>query len=166
MKKIISLILTPKILVPLMLIDCVFLIGSAFYIEYELGVQPCQMCWWQRYIHWAMTAILLSGIISKKHILALWGIMLASLGGLYVAIWHTLVQQKIIAPPGCGSTGDTIPLDPADLMESLNAGAFTLPSCDRIDFTIFNLSLSNWNIVVMGSFVLVAGIAICYNRHK
>lgn len=166
MKQFILKCLQPHILVPLFFLGGVVLIGSAFFIEYVLGAKPCQMCWWQRYIHWGLTAIALLGWLSRKHILALCGIVLGSLGGLYIAVWQTLVQQKILPPPGCGDTGDAMPLNPNDLINSLNTGAYTLPSCDKIDFTIFGLSLANWNIVVMLSFALVAGFAIWYNRHK
>jgi disulfide bond formation protein DsbB len=166
MKKIIHTILTPKILLALLLIDCIFLIGGAFYIEHVLDVAPCKMCWWQRYDHWFITAVVLLGMISKKHILALWGVIAGSLVGTYLAIWHTLVQQKIIDPPGCGDVGDTVPLDPDSLMNSLQTGSFTLPSCDSIDFTIFGLSLANLNIVAMLAFALVASFSIWYNHHK
>lgn len=166
MKNLILTWLKPNKLVPLIFIGGITLICSAFFIEYVLEVKPCQMCWWQRYIHWGITAIALLGFLTKKYIVALYGIAIGSLSGFYVAVWHTLVQQKIIAPPGCGNTGDVMPLNPTDLMATINAGSFTLPSCDRIDFTILGFSLANWNIVVMLTFILVASYSICYNRHK
>jgi len=156
----------PNILVTLLLLGGVSLIVSSFFIEYVLEVKPCQMCWWQRYIHWGITAIALLGFISKKYIITLWVIVIGSLSGFVVATWHTLVQQKIIAAPGCGSTGDIMPLNPNDLLATLNAGSFTLPSCDKIDFTIFGFTIANWNVVVMLSFMLVASFSIWYNSHK
>jgi len=30
---------------------------SAFVLESGFGIRPCPMCWWQRYVHWAITSI-------------------------------------------------------------------------------------------------------------
>ncbi len=159
-------LLEPKKLIVLLLIAGVSLILSAFFIEHVLGAKPCIMCWWQRYIHWAITAICIIGFTTKKHILAFYGVTIASLSGFVVAIWQTLVQQKILPTPGCGATEDIMPLNSSALINSINNGAYTLPSCDKIDFTILGFSLANWNIIVMFAFMLVAGMSIWYNKNR
>ena len=37
------------------------LLGGAYLSEYGFGLYPCEMCWWQRYPHFAAVVIALIG---------------------------------------------------------------------------------------------------------
>ncbi len=133
------------------------LIISAFILEYGFDARPCHLCWMQRYGHWALTAVaIIAAVIPQiPRFVGLGGVALAAIYGFGMGIYQVLVQYKIIAAPtGCSNTKIVIPDNVNDFITSLQKPILP-PPCDRIDFTIFGLTLAAWNIIVM-AFVLGA----------
>ena len=45
------------------------LLGGAYLSQYGFGLVPCEMCWWQRYPHFAAVALaLLSTVIEPRRL--------------------------------------------------------------------------------------------------
>ena len=40
------------------------LLGGAYVSQYVFGLYPCEMCWWQRYPHFAALALALLAFIA------------------------------------------------------------------------------------------------------
>ncbi len=136
----------------------IILTATAFTLENAFGAIPCEMCWWQRYIHWAIGAAALVGLyIHQKSGFIL--TFLLSLLGLGIAIWQVLAQNKILPLPESCKGGDALLAQGADLLISLQ-NAQPLPPCDEVNFTIFGLSLAAWNIPTMLGFLILSLYAI------
>ncbi|MCP5405524.1 MAG: disulfide bond formation protein B [Pseudomonadaceae bacterium] len=132
------------------------LIVAAFVLEHGFGVIPCKMCWWQRYVHWAIAAIAAVGVVAPRwyKVWAL-GIGGAALAGLYVAIWQSGAQVGWWAfPPSCTGWGQALAGDAGDLLAAM-ARTKVVP-CDKEQFRLLGLTLAMWNIPAM--VMVVAGI--------
>lgn len=133
----------------LMLVFAVGLIASAFVLEYGFGVIPCQMCWWQRYIHMGLAGVAALGLLQPRYN-RLWGFLLAALalGGLYIAIWQSGAQAGLWQfPPSCTGWGQTLANDAADLLTAMQHTKI-IP-CDKEQFHLLGLTLAMWNIPAM-----------------
>ena len=130
------------------------LVLSAFVLEYGFDAKPCQMCWWQRYVHWVIGATALTGWFLRQKIKPLFSLgtlYFLSLVGATIAIWQMLVQRKIVpAPEGCSGGDVEAAQNAASLLANLKGGTVdVMPPCDQIDFTILTFSLADWNFLVM-----------------
>lgn len=56
------------------------LLGGAYVAQYGFGLYPCEMCWWQRYPHFAALGLGLLAFVAKP-----------------ARLWVTLAGLAIIA---------------------------------------------------------------------
>lgn len=150
--------LPPRTVVALYALGSAVLVLMAFVLEHGFGALPCQMCWWQRYGHWAMAAVAGTSAALPRLLPPVWGLaatLLAALYGLGVAVYQILVQLKLVPlPQGCGSTGLKIEASVEDFLKALQ-NPVVAPSCDRVDFHILGLSLADWNALTMAAAIAV-----------
>ena len=125
---------------------------AAAYTFQALGWQPCAMCLWQRWPHFAAVAL---GVLA----LAIRGPVMPLLGALAAAttaglgIYHSGVERKWWeGPTSCTGTGGLDGLTGADLL-STDAPALVL--CDTFTPFLFGLSMANWNALASALLVLV-----------
>lgn len=175
MSKVKHILDRPHLCHALFLFGSVALTGSAFFIEHVLNAIPCQMCWWQRYVHWAIGFLAFSGyyagwiakgriytwpIRAYKYLLAL------CLGGLYIAVWQSLGQRGLAKlPESCSSNAFDMTNGVTDFMAQLQSDRNITPPCDEVNFYLLGHSLSDWNIVVMGGYIIAILTAWVYARH-
>jgi disulfide bond formation protein DsbB len=127
---------------------------SAFLFEHVGGLAPCELCWYQRYAHMAVLAILLPAFYFHRRPGAvpplLGGAGLASLVGAGVALYQVGVEQNwwesACATPIRGDTLDEIR---ASLM------AAPVVRCDEIAWSLWHVSMAGWNALL--SLALAAG---------
>lgn len=133
--------------------------ASGFVLEYGFGVMPCPMCWWQRYVHWAIGAVALVAALKPARpvvLAASGGIMLLALGGLGIAVWQFSAQHGWLPfPASCTSHGSEALVMGGDLLAAMQA-THVVP-CDRETFKLLGLSLAGWNIPSM---LLVIGTVV------
>lgn len=135
------------------------LIISAFIIEYVFNAPPCQMCWWQRYLHWGLTAVAILGWlvrykINPKHTLL--GVALFAMAGFVIAVWQIMVQAHIVPlPSSCGSSAAAF-AQGTDLLAELKK-PMTNPTCDEVNFRVLGLSLAMWN-----GYLMVVVLGLCF----
>jgi len=118
-----------------------------------LGYEPCQLCYYQRYPHYAAVVI---GAVA----LALRWSWLAWLGALAAAttsaigFYHSGVERRLWAgPSSCTGGGDLAALSPAELLNQINAAP--LVRCDEIPWRlsdlipwdVLDLTMPNFNAV-------------------
>ena len=127
------------------------LLGGAYLSEYGFGLVPCEMCWWQRYAHFAALGIaLLSTVAAPKRVwigLAGLAILVAGLiGGFHAGVeygwWEGLTA---CSTPSLGGG------DPLEAI--MNA---PLVRCDEVQWSLAGISLAGWNFLISS----VSGIAI------
>ena len=127
------------------------LLAAAFFFQ-ALGWEPCAMCLWQRWPHWAaIGAGALVFVLPVSLAAAFGALAAATTAGL--GAYHTGVERKWWeGPASCTSSGDGLSgLSGADLLAT-DGPALVL--CDQFTPFLFGLSMANWN--VLASLALVA----------
>lgn len=119
------------------------LLGGAYVAQYVFGLYPCEMCWWQRYPHFAALALgLISLAIEPRRVwIALAGLAIivsGFIGGFHAGVeygwWEGLTQ--------CATTIDAS-IDP---MEAITNAPMV--RCDASPWDLFGISLAGWNFLI------------------
>ena len=128
------------------------LLGGAYIGQYGFDLYPCEMCWWQRYPHFAALAFALLGFAAapKRLWLALAALsVLASglIGGFHAGVeygwWEGITGCAVAVSPNGESALDAI----------MNA---PIVRCDQAPWDLFGISLAGWNFLISSA----AGLAI------
>lgn len=118
------------------------LLGGAYIGQYVFGLYPCEMCWWQRYPHFAALALaLIAFVVPPQRLwLALAGLAIFVSG--LIGAFHAGVEYGWWE----GLTACSSPvLQGGDPLEAvLNA---PLVRCDEVQWSLFGISLAGWNFL-------------------
>ena len=119
------------------------LLGGAYVSEYVFGLFPCEMCWWQRYPHFAAVGLaLLSTVLSPSRVwiaLAALAILVSGLiGGFHAGVEYGWWEGLTACANTAASGGDA-------LQAILDA---PLVRCDQAPWSMFGISLAGWNFLV------------------
>jgi disulfide bond formation protein DsbB len=121
------------------------LVGGAYASQYLGGLFPCEMCWWQRYAHFAAIGFAVAAFVlpAKRLWVALAGLAIAVsalIGGYHAGVeygWFKgLTECTTLVKFGAGS-------DP--LQAILNA---PIIRCDVVQWKIFGISLAGFNFIL------------------
>lgn len=129
------------------------LLAGAYVAEYGFGLYPCEMCWWQRYPHFA--ALALAGLAFLAPPARLWtGLAgLALLVSAGIGLFHAGVEYKWWK--GVTSCARIVPSEPgASPLEAIMNTPMI--SCDEPQWTLFGISLAGFNFL----FSALAGLAV------
>ena len=144
------------------IISCTALV-SAYFIEYVLGHQPCNLCLIER-IPYGMSIILIIAIfISKKNeeffIMLL---ILTFIFSLVISIYHFGIEQGFFQESSvCGAKDFDENTTKEDLLKLLSQERV---SCKDVTFRIFGLSLTSINIVI--SLLLILTLTKIFNTYE
>jgi disulfide bond formation protein DsbB len=120
------------------------LLAGAYLSQYGFGLYPCEMCWWQRWPHFAAIALaLVSTVAAPKRAwiaLAALAILVSGLIGAYHAGVEYGWWEGVTA---CANHAAASGGDP--LQAILDA---PLVRCDEIPWSLFGISLAGWNFLV------------------
>lgn len=152
--------LTSRQLLLFLFVVALGLSASGFILEYSFGAAPCRMCWWQRYVHYILAVVAALGLLTRKDKTAALGASLASLTGLFIAVWQTGGQYKWWQLPEFCVGKSAVQSTLTDLS---SAFANLPPRCDEVGFTILSFSLAEWNIPAM---LLTFWVAILIFKKK
>ena len=147
-----------------LLIKLIFLVSiialiSAFYIEYILGHQACNLCIFERIPYLlAMILILISykfNQFEKFFILLLTIIFLA---GTILSLYHLGIEQGFIQESlVCDLKSESNLLSKEEILKQLKEKSI---SCKDVTFKIFGLSLTSYNILI--SLLITIGVGKIY----
>jgi disulfide bond formation protein DsbB len=128
------------------------LLGGALASQYLGGLNPCEMCYWQRWPHAA--AIVLAGAAFLVPAASARARFLTGLAALAIAIsgaigvFHAGVELKWWEGLTRCTTGGALSLD--DLMK------VPLIRCDQVQWSLLGISMAGWNAIVsLGSAALI-----------
>ncbi len=131
-------------------------LAGAYVMQYGFGLEPCQLCLYQRYPYMAAVLVLGIGLASGMLRAALAAALLLYLLDAGIALFHTGVEAGIFSlPEGCAAAGPAASL--AELKAQLLA---TVPRCDRPAAIILGLSIAAWNAVFALALAVLAGFAL------
>ena len=126
---------------------------SAYFIEYVLGHQPCNLCLIER-IPYGISAILIITILvlkkNQKFLVLL--LILTFIFSLAISFYHYGIEQGFFQESSvCGVRGFNESITKEDLLIQLNE---KIVSCKDVTFKIFGLSLTSINIVISILFII------------
>ena len=126
---------------------------SAYFIEYALGHQPCNLCLIER-IPYGLSIILIITILvlkkNQKFLVLL--LILTSIFSLAISFYHYGIEQGFFQESSvCGVRIFNEIITKEDLLRQLNEKTV---SCKDVTFRIFGLSLTSINIVISLIFII------------
>ena len=129
------------------------LLGGAYVAEYGFGLYPCEMCWWQRWPHFA--ALALAGLAFVLPPPRLWTVLAglaifvsAAIGGFHAGVEYGWWQ-------GITSCARIVPSDPgSSALESIMNTPMI--SCNEAQWRLLGISLAGFNFL----FSAVGGLAV------
>ncbi len=140
------------------------LLAGAYGSQYIGGLYPCEMCWWQRYPHFAAIAIALVAFFVgnpgyRRALVALAALAIATSGA--IAGFHAGVEYGWWE--GLTACTSTVSGSGDDLLESImNA---PLIRCDVAPWTLSGISLAGYNFLLsLGGAIAILGLI--WKSHK
>ena len=128
------------------------LLGGAYISQYGFDLFPCEMCWWQRWPHFAALSFAVLGFVAAPKrlwlALAAFSIIISGLiGGFHAGVeygWWEGITGCATVPSG------------EDAMASILDASAPLVRCDEAPWSLFGISLAGWNFL----FSFLGGITI------
>ena len=155
-----------KTIFNLIFLLCLISIISAYFIEYILGHQPCNLCLIER-IPYALGLILiiLNYTLIKKDQFIILLLILIFAFSLIISFYHFGIEQGFFEESSvCGLKNVTDTISKEELLKQL--GKKTI-SCKDVTFKIFGLSLTTINIAIsLIITVILTKIFIKYEKIK
>ena len=126
---------------------------SAFFIEYILGHQPCNLCLIER-IPYGLSIMIIMAIflIKKNQKFLVMLLILTFIFSFAISFYHFGIEQGFFQESSvCGVKSLTETITKEDLLKQLSEKTI---SCKDVTFRIFGLSLSSINIVISILFII------------
>jgi disulfide bond formation protein DsbB len=153
---------SPRSFVAVLLAASAAIVGTALLSQYVGGLQPCELCLYQRWPYYAAivataVALLSGGDKAMRGIVMLCALLFAA--STVLAFYHVGVEQHWFAGP----TACTGSVTGATSIEALKAQLLARQpvSCDTPAWHLFGVSMAGWNLLAS---VLIAaacaGIAL------
>lgn len=118
---------------------------GALFFQFVIGLEPCAMCFWQRWPHRAGIAIGVIGGIFPKALVA-WAGALNMAVSTGLAVFHSGVERGWwIGPASCTSRGVDLLTSDCGLLDPDCGTPVVL--CDQISWQFLGLSMANYNAI-------------------
>ena len=138
-------------------------IFSAFFIEYVLGHQPCNLCLMQRIPYGLSIILIILNYIFKKNgqFIIILLTMLFSFS-LIISFYHFGIEQGFIEESAvCGINNTSNVISKEELLKQLQEKNV---SCKDVTFKVFGFSLTTYNILL--SLLLVILLTIILKNYE
>ena len=146
------------------LVISIISIISAFFIEYALGYQPCNLCLIQRIPYGLCIILIIYNFIQKKNEKFI--ILLLSLTfsfSFFISFYHFGIEQGFFEESAvCTMKNTSAIISKEELLKQLQVKTV---SCKDVTFRIFGFSLTTINIV-LSLFLIIISTKIFLNYEK
>jgi disulfide bond formation protein DsbB len=154
----------PKVETFIKIIFLVSLISivSAYFIEYALGHQPCNLCLIERIPYGLAIVLIISNhiLIKNKRFIILLLILVFSFS-LIISLYHFGIEQGIFEESTvCGLKDASSIVSKEELLKQLQVKNV---SCKDVTFRIFGFSLTSFNIII--SLILVIFLSKIFKNY-
>ena len=139
---------------------------SAFFIEYVLGHQPCNLCLIERIPYGlSIMIIMLIFLIKKNQKFLVLLLIIIFIFSFTISFYHFGIEQGFFQESSvCGIRSLTESITKEDLLKQLSEKTI---SCRDVTFRIFGLSLTSINIVISLLFIItLLKIFTKYEKNK
>ena len=136
---------------------------SAYFIEYALGHQPCNLCLIERipYIL-SILLIVINFRFKKSEKLLILSLILIFVFSFLISIYHFGIEQGFFEESSlCTLKDNSNIISKEELLKILNEKTV---SCKDVTFRIFGLSLTSVNIFI--SLIIIIILIKIYNIHE
>ena len=132
---------------------------SAYFIEYILGHQPCNLCLYERIPYFlAILIVLINYKYNKLEKYIILSLAIIFLIATILSLYHLGIEQGFIQESLlCDLEKGANILDKDEILKQLQQKNI---SCKDVTFKIFGLSLTNYNIII--SLLLTIGLTKIY----
>jgi len=122
-------------------------ISSAYFIEYILGHQPCNLCLIERIPYGlALILIILNYAFSKNEYFVILLLILIFIFSLIISFYHLGIEQGFFEESAvCGLKNATEIISKDELLKQLQVNII---SCKDVTFRVFGFSLTTINIII------------------
>ena len=125
------------------------LLAGAYGSQYFGGLYPCEMCWWQRYAHFAALVFAVPAFRfpvqsrASRTLVLLAALAIAVSGG--IGVYHAGVEAKIFEGfTQCTALSKSS--STADLLKQITHAP--LVRCDEVQFRFLGISMAGWNAII------------------
>ena len=135
---------------------------SAYFIEYALGHQPCNLCLIERIPYGlAIVLIILNHILIKNKRFIILLLILVFSFSLIISFYHFGIEQGIFEESAvCGLKDASNIVSKEELLKQLQVKNV---SCKDVTFRIFGFSLTSFNIII--SLILVIFLSKIFKNY-
>ena len=153
-----------NLLIKLILLISIIALISAFFIEYILGHQPCNLCILERIPYFlAIIVILLNYKFIEFEKFFILFLIIIFLFGTALSLYHLGIEQGLIQESlVCDLKSGSNLLSKEEILKQLQEKSV---SCKDVTFKMFGLSLSSYNILISILITFSAG-KIYFNYDK
>ena len=132
---------------------------SAYFIEYVLGHQPCNLCVYERIPYFlAILIVLINYKYNKLEKYLILSVAIIFLIATILSLYHLGIEQGFIQESLlCDLEKGANIVDKDEILKQLQQKSI---SCKDVTFKIFGLSLTNYNIII--SLLLTIGLTKIY----
>tara|TARA_Y100000994_G_scaffold238944_1_gene232021 strand:+ start:635 stop:1120 length:486 start_codon:yes stop_codon:yes gene_type:complete len=136
---------------------------SAYFIEYILGHQPCNLCVYERIPYFlAILIVLINYKYNKLEKYLILSLAIIFLIATILSLYHLGIEQGFIQESLlCDLEKGANIVDKDEILKQLQQKSI---SCKDVTFKIFGLSLTNYNIII--SLLLTIGLTKIYFGHE
>jgi|TARA_B110000914_G_C15426352_1_gene429130 disulfide bond formation protein DsbB len=155
-----------KTILNLILLFSIFALLTAYFIQYVLDHQPCNLCLIER-VPYILTIIIitLTLIFKKFEKICLIILALVFVSAMFISIYHFGIEQGFINESlVCDLKNKSGSLTTEDLLKELKEKTI---SCKDVTFKIFGLSLATINIIIsLILSIIITKIFFNYEKNK
>lgn len=142
------------------------LLGVAFYMEYQMGLEPCPLCMLQRIVLLIIGVVSLFSAIMSSQRLRKWlsiVVVILSLLGAALAIRHLYLQNLPIDDlPAC-LPGLSYMIDAFPWQDVAKAMIMGTGDCGEVVWTFLGLSIPGWTLIAFLGMAIINGF-IAFRR--
>ncbi len=155
-----------KIILNLILLFSIFALLTAYFIQYVLDHQPCNLCLIER-VPYILTIIIitLTLIFKKFEKICLIILALVFVSAMFISFYHVGIEQGFINESlVCDLKNKSGSSTTEDLLKELKEKTI---SCKDVTFKIFGLSLATINIIIsLMLSIIITKIFFNYEKNK
>jgi disulfide bond formation protein DsbB len=126
------------------------LLAGAYGSQIWGGLFPCEMCWWQRYAHFAGLALALLSLLRRRAPdrgrSFVWLAALAILTSGGIGVYHAGVEAGIFEGFTQCTTSAGAGLSSEDLLKAIMEAPMV--RCDDIQFSFLGITMAGWNAIL------------------
>jgi len=138
-------------------------IVSAYFIEYVLGHQPCNLCLIERIPYILSIILIILNYLTKNQLFIILLLILVFSFSLILSMYHFGIEQGFFDESAvCGLNDTSKIISKEELLKQLQVKSI---SCKDVTFRIFGFSLTTFNII-LSLIIVVSLIKIFKNYEK